>query len=85
MIHQKEQNRYWLNLLYAAPVKRGLAEVIEDIVPIYNIGVELDVPQTIKKAYLPLSGETLPVEYSGGRTHFLVPKLECHTSVVLEY
>ena len=85
MIHQADKRRYCLNLLYAAPVKRGLAEVIEDIVPIYNIGVELDVPQTIKRAYLPLSGETLPVEYSGGRARFLVPKLECHTSVVLEY
>ena len=85
MIHQPHCSRYCLNLLYAAPVKRGLAEVIEDILPIYNIGVELDVPQTIKRAYLPLTGEELPLRRENGKTCICVPKLECHAAVVLEY
>jgi hypothetical protein len=85
MIRQKDQNRYCLNLLYAAPVKRGLAEVIEDIVPIYNIEVALEVPETITKAYLPLTGEELTVTVRDGKQFVTVPKLECHASVVLEY
>ena len=85
MIHQKEQNRYCLNLLYAAPVKRGLAEVIEDILPVYNICAAVDVLQTIKRAYLPLTGEELPLRRENGKTCICVPKLECHAAVVLEY
>ena len=50
MIHQPEQNRYCVNMTYASPCKRGEAYIIEDLLPVYNVEVALDVPQTIKKA-----------------------------------
>ena len=37
MIHQKDQNRYCLNMTYASPIRRGAAEIIEDIVDIYFV------------------------------------------------
>ena len=85
MIHQKEQNRYCMNLLYAAPVKRGLAEVIEDIMPVYNIEIALNIPETVKRAYLPLRGEELAITRENGLQKLVLPKLECHESIVLEY
>ena len=80
----RQPGRYCLNLLYAAPVKRGLAEVIEDILPVYDIDITLDVPETIKRAYLPLRDQELPVRRCG-KTHIMLPKLECHETVVLEF
>ena len=81
MIRQAEQNRYCLNLIYAAPLHRGNAHVIEDILPIYNIGITLNVPETVKKAWVGTTGGELPV--SGNK--LVLPKLEGHASIVLEY
>ncbi len=85
MIHQQEQRRYCLNMVYASPVKRGRAQVIEDIMPVYHISVQLDVPQTIRRAYLPLTGEELSITEKDGFQSLMLPKLECHASIVLEY
>lgn len=85
MIHQPGQNRYCVNMVYASPSKRGEAYIIEDIMPVYNIEVALDVPQTIQKAYLGVTGEELALAKKDGRQTVVVPKLECHASVVLEY
>ena len=81
MIHQPEQDRYCLNLLYASPVHRGNAHVIEDILPIYQIAVKLHVPQQIKRAWVGTTGEELPVRENA----FVLPRLECHAPIVLEY
>jgi hypothetical protein len=85
MIHQKDESRYCMNLLYAAPVKRGLAEVIEDIMPVYNIEIQLDIPEIVKRACLPLQSVELPVTCENGKQKLILPKLECHESIVLEY
>lgn len=85
MIRQRERSRYCLNLLYAAPVKRGKAEVIEDILPVYDIKITLDIPETIHRAFEPLTGQELPVRLEGGKQMLTLPKLLCHSSIVLEY
>ena len=81
MIRQAEQNRYCVNMVYASPSKRGEAYIIEDILPVYNVKLQLNVPETIKKAWLGVTGEELTVVDNT----VVVPKLECHASVVLEY
>jgi len=81
MIHQPDKSRYCLNLLYASPVHRGSAHVIEDILPLYNIGIRLNVPQKITKAWVGTTGEALPVTDNT----LTLPKLEGHAPIVLEY
>jgi len=81
MIHQPDQSRYCLNLIYASPVHRGNAHVIEDLMPVYNIGITLHVPQTVKRAWVGTTGQALPVE----NNRLTLPKLECHAPIVLEY
>lgn len=85
MMRQSALNRYCINMVYASPSKRGKAYIIEDILPVYNIKLILDVPEKINKAYLGLSGEELPVYIEDDKQTLIVPKLECHASVVLEY
>ncbi len=85
MIHQPEKHRYCLNMVYAAPVRRGCAEIIEDIMPVFDIGITLDLPQKINRAYNGVSGEELSVTLKDGKTSVVLPKLECHASVVFEY
>lgn len=81
MIHQPDQSRYCLNLIYASPVHRGNAHVIEDILPVYNIGITVNVPQNIKRAWVGTTGEELAVE----NNKLTLPKLTCHAPIVLEY
>lgn len=85
MIKQDDQNRYCLNMTYASPVRRGCAEIIEDIADIYNIKITLDVPEKIKKAYLGVTGEGLEISNDNGKQAVTVSKLNCHASVVFEY
>ncbi|MBE6713001.1 MAG: hypothetical protein E7580_05725 [Ruminococcaceae bacterium] len=85
MIEQPEQNRYCLNMVYGIPTNHGKAEVIEDLFPIYNVEITLHVSKDIKRAYLPLTGETLTITKSADGQSVTVPKLQCHASVVFEY
>lgn len=81
----RQEGRYCMNLLYVSPVKRGCAEIIEDVMPVYDIRITLDVPRTITRAWLPLTGQELPLTEQDGKQTLVLPKLECHETIVLEY
>lgn len=85
MIEQENKNRYCINMVYASPVQRGKARIIEDILPVYNIKVSVKVDKAVKKVYLPLEEAELEFKVCDGIVEFTVPKLNCHTSIVIEY
>ncbi|MNP15158.1 Beta-galactosidase trimerization domain protein [compost metagenome] len=84
--HQAKEQRYIQHLLYNTPVKKGRVEVIEDIVPLYNIPVTLRLPEPVKRIYLAPQGTELPFTAgSNGQTvSFTLPLLENHQMVVLD-
>ena len=84
-IHQKQFNRYCLGMLYASPVKRGKAEIIEDIVPIYNIPVTVKTEKSVKKVYSPITKKQYDFVAKKGKISFSVDKLDCHDIIVIEY
>jgi len=85
MIKQEDENRYCINMTYAAPVKRGRAEIIEDIVPIYDIPISVKVPEKITSVTLPLKDKEIPFTYENGWVSFKLDKLQCHETLVLKY
>lgn len=85
MIHQPKEHRYCVNMVYASPVRRGKAEIIEDILPINNIKFRVKIEETVQGVYLPLTGEELDFTVDDGRITFTVPELCCHTTVVIKY
>lgn len=86
LMEQKNKNRYINHLLYAAPVKRGDGiEVIEDILPIYNVDVSVRLPKPAKKVYLAPQMKEIPFKQDGNLIVYTVPKLECHRMVVIDY
>jgi hypothetical protein len=83
---QNEQKRYINHLLYASPVKRGDdIEVIEDIIPLYNIAIVLNLPIKAKRIYLAPSCVDIAFKQEGSCIEYIVPKVECHQMVVIEY
>jgi hypothetical protein len=86
LMKQAKNNRYVNHLLYASPAKRGDGiEVIEDLIPLYNIGVQLQIPEKIKKAYDGKTQEEIKFTQDGGKVSFKIGEINCHKAVVLDY
>ncbi len=95
---QPAENRNVLHLLYAEKSLRGNwafngdcsggqtapREVIEDISPIYNIGVRVKA-ENVKSIRLALSSEELAFTAKDGWVEFTVPKVECHEMVEINF
>ena len=73
------------HLLYASPVKRGNGvEIIEDILPVYNVSVSIRTDKNISRVYLAPQMEEIPFTYENGRVTAQIKKLECHQMAVFE-
>lgn len=82
---RRQGNRRVLHLLYAAPVKRGEnIEVIEDLLPVYDVACTVKAEKAPARVYLAPQAEEIPFRYEAGRVCFTVPRMECHQMVVLE-
>ncbi|WP_409345019.1 family 10 glycosylhydrolase [Paenibacillus sp. MBLB4367] len=83
--HQPHESRYVNHLLYAFPVKRGKEmEIIEDITPIYDIDVTLNIAGRVNRVYLAPQLEELPYEQEGATIRYKVPVIDCHQMVVID-
>ncbi|HEX4795636.1 MAG TPA: alpha-amylase family protein [Humisphaera sp.] len=86
LLHQPDKKRYVVHLLYSPPLQRGRTLVIEDFPTIYDVPVELRVPEKIKRVRLPLNGKTLKVAKGRASHGLTVPELkDGHQVVVFEY
>jgi len=85
LLHQPEHSRYVLHMLYASPIQRGNVRVIEDLVPLYDIPVSIDLEEQVTRAYLIPSGDPVKFRKKDGKLHAVIPELKCHTALVLEY
>ena len=73
------------HILYCSPVKRGDGvEIVEDIVPVYNVVVEIRTDKKIKNVLLAPQKESIPFKQENGTVSYTVPKIENHQLVVLE-
>ncbi len=84
-VKQANENRYVLHLLYATPIQRGCASVIEDLPEIYNIDVKINVKENIEKVYLAAEHKEIPFQQNKGKLTLTVPKVKCHQIVVFDY
>jgi hypothetical protein len=86
LMDQAGESRYVCHMLYATPVRRGTGvEIIEDIVPLYNIALTLRTDKPIKRVYLAPTGEELPFVAENGSVTLTVPTIDCHQMVVFDY
>ena len=85
VIDQNNESRYCVNLTYAAPQKRGVAEIIDDILPLYNIPFALKTDKKVTRVYSPVTNEKIKFKQKDGVVSFVIPKIECHNTVVIEY
>jgi hypothetical protein len=81
----RQKDRYIVHLLYAVPVRRGIkTEVIEDIQPLYQVEVQLNIKDKANKVYLAPQMEELEFSYEQEAVRVVVPKLENHQMIVFD-
>lgn len=94
LLEQTSNKRYVFHLLYAQPIKRGgqgnkSVEVIEDVLPVYDIDCSLILKHKPCKVWLPICGQVLDFNMDatglGYELCFSVPKLLLHEIVLIEY
>lgn len=85
LLHQPEYNRYVAHLLYAIPIKRGSVHVIEDIVPLYNIPLSVQLPKEIKRAYSVPDMKSIKIRKKGKSYEVTIEKMKMHRAIVFEY
>ena len=79
---QPAEGRQVLHLLHYVPERRGQDfDVIEDVIPIYELGVSLRASRKVKGVTCVPEGVSLPFEQDGGRVTFTLPKLVGHQMV----
>jgi hypothetical protein len=64
---------------------RGRCQLIEDLVPLFDIPVRLRVPERVRQASLPLEKKTLALRRSAGAVEVTVPRVQSHQVVVFDW
>lgn len=81
---QEKENRKIVHLLFAHTSKRGDdTEVIEDIVPIFNVDVTVKTQKPEKVVLVPQNRE-IDFSYENGRVCFTVPEVYIHQMICIE-
>ena len=83
---QPDENRCVLHLLHYVPERRGQDfDVIEDIIPIFNVKVSVKAPKKTKNV-LCVPGR-MPLDFSvkAGYVQFALPKLRGHQMIELSF
>lgn len=83
--HQIDEKRQVLHLLHYIPVRRSAIDIIEDIIPIFNIPVSVRDDFDIASVRLVPSNTELEFTKTDGRINFTVPEIHGHQLIELAY
>lgn len=83
---QEYNNRYVLHMLHYIPEKRTESiDIIEDIIPLYNIDIKLNLDETITSVKLVPENKNIEFEINQGILSFAVPEIRGHQMIELAY
>jgi hypothetical protein len=81
---QPDENRWIIHLLHYIPERRSQEiDIIEDVIPLYNIKVSVRLSGVKTVMSVPVQ-ELLPHEQKDGRIEFVLPQLVGHQMIALE-
>lgn len=85
LLEQKEQNRLILHVLYYIPEKKSSKlEIVEDVVPLYNMKVTMKCKKKVKSVQCVPSLEKIEFRREGETITFNIPKIEGHQMCAVE-
>jgi hypothetical protein len=85
LLEQPAERRQIVHLLHYIPERRGADfDVIEDVIPLHNLGVSVRAAGEVRRVVTAPEGAELPFRREGERVAFTLPLLHGHQMVVLE-
>jgi hypothetical protein len=83
---QSAENRWVLHLLHYIPERRGQDfDIIEDVIPIFDVGVSVKVTGSVRSLVCVPDQVPLKFEQKGDHVEFILPKLEGHQMIALNF
>ncbi|MCY4071714.1 MAG: beta-galactosidase trimerization domain-containing protein [Chloroflexi bacterium] len=82
---QPARSRTVLHLLHYIPIRRSKIDIIEDVIPVYNIPVSIRAGKRIESVKLAPSGDAIDFEKVNGRINFTVAEIKGHQMIELNY
>ena len=83
---QPARNRLVLHLLHYIPIRRSRQiDIIEDVIPVYDVSVSICVDNAIQSVKLAPGGENIDFRVVKGRLEFTVPAIKGHQLIELNY
>ena len=83
---QAAENRYIVHVLHYIPERRyGSVDTIEDVIPLYQIPLAVRMEEKPASVTLQPSNEKLEFTYTDGYVNVVVPKVNGHEMVVIDY
>jgi hypothetical protein len=78
--------RFVLHLLHYIPERRGTEfDVIEDVIPLYNVPISLRIARPVGSVTVAQGGEPLPFDLDGDRVLFTVPEVVGHQMITINF
>jgi len=85
LLHQPDQRRYVLHLLYAPPLKRGRTLVIEDLPLLPAHSLQVSLPHRVQRIRQQPQGADLPFAYQQNQLTTEIQAMQGHSFLVLSY
>jgi hypothetical protein len=83
---QLEEGRWVVHLLHYIPERRGADfDIIEDVIPIFDVQVSLRTPRAARSVTCVPGGESVPFRETDGRLEFVVPRVNGHQMVAVQF
>jgi len=81
----RQGKRTIVHVLYYSPERRTeKLDLIEDVVPLFEVPMSLKLGRAPKKVYVAPQATPIPFEYLAGRVNLRVPEVRGHAMVVFE-
>ena len=90
---QAKCKRYINHIVFAHTTNRGKflfegierpIEVIEDIVPLYEISVQIHLKEVVKNVYLAPQMNKIPFKNIKNGIEYIIPKVNCHQMIIID-
>ncbi|AQQ70297.1 Beta-galactosidase trimerization domain protein [Limihaloglobus sulfuriphilus] len=100
LMHQAEQRRYVLHLLYANKISRGgkmsmsggnvqaagrEVEIIEELLPLADVSVTVSLAESVKSVKLEPAGKNIDAQIQGKTVTFNLNSFTSHAMIVMDY
>jgi hypothetical protein len=81
----RQGNRTIVHLLQYCPERRTPTfDIVEDVVPLFDVPLSLMMAKSPKKVYLAPEGKPIEFEHLAGRVNLRVPEVRGHAMIVFE-